>query len=150
MIPLQKESVINLKKVLVVPSTEERVVVYNGIATVVTAQIIQRGLIEGKDGLTKAKIYIKEFVFALNEVTIVDRTLLEKTILCHLMYRVNYLKPDEVFEKANTLSDFMDVFKVDDYFSKSEIELINNNIPLFKQSLNYTQMAINDILPDMD
>jgi hypothetical protein len=150
MYPVVKPTVAKFKNLLVTPATDERVVVYNGIAAVVIPQIIKSGIIDHKDGLEQAKQYIRNLAYKLNEITIVDRTLFEKIVLRHLMFRIDYLKPDEVYDKAYSIKSFMDVFKLEDYFAAGEIELVNAHLELFREVMLRTQDVINDILPDMD
>jgi hypothetical protein len=149
------QSVMNLRQLLSSANTEERTVVYHGVAVTIVSQMIpllSNGMLatSEKGSMAKAYLFIKDFVLGINEIAIIDRTLLEKIIKNRLSFYTDFLNPNEIMEQLFTFKDFDDTFKFHKYFGCEEIELVNKNMVIFRKSIQYTKEAINYIMPEID
>jgi hypothetical protein len=119
MIQVKSERVKKLADVLNVFDKSKKLAVYNAIAFYVAKN------------KNYSKVEIKNFVYELAEVAIVDRDILYNLILNYLELN----KTGNVVNKVLSASSFIDVLVNPDIFNKASLEAIESNFNLYKQTI---------------
>lgn len=132
----------NLKRMLTKVSQEERLVVYAGFANGVVYRLINN-LNPFKDvdydsAYESTKKVLKLLVNEVNEITIVDKSLLENVLLKSLDLRVKPFMAtsseiDNIVYTATNVESCLTLQGT--YFSKAEVELFNSKFELFKSAM---------------
>lgn len=134
MLVLKTEEQKKIIKLLIKQNNDERIVIYNAIGRVVGRVLANKFISKEIQSQAELRVVIKNFIYELNEIAILDKTLLE-----------NYLNKWSKFFLPVTSNDDLDTIAFSDsfetvvnlnkYFNKKDIELINNNYSLFRDAM---------------
>jgi len=134
---------INKLKILLTKSKEEdRVVAYSAVGKALSiklAEMFENGSISGKPALN---VLIRELVYELNEVIIIDKPLLEKHIINHTSFTLNKTSKQVFIETMYEFTSFNDMLMLNTYFNPNDIALIDKNWEAFKLTLVQTIICI--------
>lgn len=131
-----------IRKVLTKVKNDDRIVVYNGFANGVVCKLLANlNPFKNSDfelGVESIRKVLKLLVNEVNEVTIVDKSLLEHALLKNLEVKIKPLiaTPSEVERVVYGATNVEGCITAqNEYFSKAELELFNNNFDLYKSAM---------------
>lgn len=104
-----------------------RSVAYHAMAEFLVPQFIK------EYGIENCKQQIKDFIWNINEMAIIDRTLLERIFNTTFEYKLFTLDPANVNKNLLESTCFQDVLGISKFYCAEDIHTINVNFNLFLQ-----------------
>lgn len=132
-----------IKKTLTKVSAEERFVAYNGYANGIAYKLLSK-LDLFKDDSTEVvferiKDVLKKLANEVNEITIVDRSLLEKSLINNVQVKMQYFLLNNA--EINSIVYNMDLVPsktitvIENVFTAKDLECLDSNRMLYKEAM---------------
>lgn len=118
--------------------TVKRIAVYHAVAEVVVGLLVNETIGVDKDYEARLRMAIKNRIDRIGELAIIDRVLLETIMVNTLKFKLNKLEITRLMADLYTFKSFEDILGLSTYYSKINIDAINTNLALFKDTIFIT------------